>query len=197
MSKARQAFVNFDFDFELERLKFASSKARQDSQKQLISRIHDNNQMLDKLLTFGGRVAALRENSAPRSSHSSLAKHVLQYWKHAQSIYDLLGRAWGCQCREQHCARLYLQHRTSPVFELCLMVMFSLSPSAAHPWREQDLKIEHLKSNNSVSLPVPTTPVAAAAAVPSLAVSGLGPAASSRPSSFRRLKKRYASTRPS
>jgi hypothetical protein len=190
MGKARQAYLRFDF--EIERVKFASSKTKQET---FISCIQRNNEKLEKFLKFGGKVAALREDSTPGSRHSSLAKHVFQYWKHAQSIYNLLEVAWGCQCRDHHHARLYLQHRTSPAFEFCLLVLFSPSPSPAHPWKAQDLKIEHVKTNdsiNSISISVPTTPVVATAVQP---VSGIGLAASSKPSLSTRFKTRYVNTR--
>jgi hypothetical protein len=176
----------------MERVKFASNKARQET---FISCIQRNNEKLDKFLKLGGKVAALREDSAPRSRHSSLAKHVLQYWRHAQRLYDLLGRAWGCQCRDNHHARLYLQHRTSPAFEFYLLVLFSSSPLPAHPWREQDLKIEHVKTDDSVksiSIPVPTT-TALAVAVP--VASGSGLVATSKPSLSSRFKTRHVQAR--
>jgi hypothetical protein len=191
MDKARQAYVRFDF--EMERVKFASSKTKQET---FISCIQRNNEKLEKFLKFGGKVAALRENSTPRSRHCSLSKHVFQYWKHAQSIYDLLELSWGCQCHDHHHARLYLQHRTSPAFEICLLVLFSPSPSPAHPWKAEDLKIEHVKTSdsiNSISMSVSTTPVAATAVQP---VSGIGLAASSKPNLSTRFKTRYVNTRP-
>jgi hypothetical protein len=191
MGKARQAYVKFDF--EIERVKFASNKTRQET---FISCIQRNNEKLEKFLKFGGKVAALREDSAPRSRNSSLAKHVFQYWRHAQRLYDLLGRAWGCQCRDHHHARLYLQHRTSPAFEFCLLVLFSPLPSPGHPWREQDLKIEHVKTDDSVdsiSIPVPTT-TAVAVAVPM--ASGNGLLATSKPSLSSRFKARHVQARP-
>ena len=144
MDKARQAYVRFDF--EMERVKFASSKTKQET---FISCIQRKYEKLEKFLKFGGKVAALRENSTPRSRHCSLSKHVFQYWKHAQSIYDLLELAWGCQCHDHHHARLYLQHRTSPAFEICLLVLFSPSPSPAHPWKAEDLKIEHVSPHDA------------------------------------------------
>jgi hypothetical protein len=190
MGKARQAYLKFDF--EKERVMFVSNKTRQET---FISCIRKNNEKLEKFLKFGGKVAALREESTPRSRHSTVAKHVLQYWRHAQRLYDLLGRSWGCQCRNDHHARLYLQHRTSPAFEFCLLVLFSSSPLPAHPWREQDLKIEHVKTGDlvqTISIPVPTTP-APATAVPT--VSGNALATTSKPSFSSRFKKKYADTR--
>jgi len=186
MSKTRQAYVKFDF--QMERIKFATNKTKQET---FISNIQKNNEKLERFLKFGGKVAALREDSTPSSRHSSLAKHVLQYWKHAQRLHDLLGRAWGCQCRDHHHARLYLQHRTSPAFEFCLLVLFSSSPLAAHPWREQDLKIEHVKTSdlvNAITIPLPTTPVAATAGS---TVSGTGLPTTSKPSFSSRFKKRF------
>jgi hypothetical protein len=188
MDKARQAYERVYF--EKERVKFALDKA---GQEQIINSIHRNNQKLKDFLEFGGKVAALREDSTPSSRHSSLTKHALQYWKHAQRLYDLLGRAWGCRCRDDHRARLYLQHRTSPTFEFCLLVLYSYSPSPNQPWKEQDLKIEHVKTSDSVgsiSIPVPTT----SAAVPP--VSGNGLAATPKPSLSSRFKTRHTNTRP-
>ena len=187
MSKARQAYVKFDF--QMERIKFATNKTKQET---FISNIQKNNEKLERFLKFGGKVAALREDSTPSPRHSSLAKHVLQYWRHAQRLHDLLGRAWGCQCRDHHHARLYLQHRTAPAFEFCLLVVFSSSPLPAHPWREQDLKIEHVKTSdlvNAISISVPTTPVVATAGS---TVSGSGLPTTSKPSFSTRFKKRYA-----
>lgn len=185
MDKARQTYNRFDF--ELERVSFASNKTKQEH---LIDCIQNNNRKLEKFLEYSGKVAALREDSAPKVRHS-VAKHLLRYWTHANRLYDLLGRAWGCQCRDYHYARLYLQHRTSPSFELCLLVLYALTPSPAHAWREQSLKIEQVRNRDladpgSISVP----------SLPSTAPSGVHAATPAKSSVLSRMKKKYADIHP-
>lgn len=146
MSNARNAFVNFDFGFETERLAFAFNKLKHE---EIVTNIHSNNEKLAKFLDLSSQVGALHSN-VPQRPKRPVAKHMLQYWRHAERVYSLLKSAWGCACQDTHHAQLWLQHRSSPTFEFCLCVLFSLRPTVQCAWKEHMLKVEKLQRSPSI-----------------------------------------------
>ncbi|KAK1031602.1 hypothetical protein LTS16_017924 [Friedmanniomyces endolithicus] len=165
MDNTRSAFVNFNLQFEAERFAFGFNKLKHED---VIKDIHDHNEKLGTFLELTGEIATLHERSSQGVSRTA-PKYLLQYWRHAERLYNMIKHAWGCQCRDVHCARLWLQHRTSPSFEFHLLMLFSLIGGAivsSGAWQHHELKIATSKVEyTKIQLPsgpvVPTPPLAA------------------------------------
>lgn len=109
----------------------------------ILKEIRKYNKKLDILLAKSEKIATFRKPhtliSSPRAVRS-----LLQYWQHADRIYTFIHHSWGCLCKEQHCAHLWLQHRTSPVFEFKLLLLWApkvLRAQNLPPWDRQGLSI--------------------------------------------------------
>lgn len=141
--KTRRAFNDFSIKFEAQRLAFSFNKLKHE---EIIGRIEKNNEKLGRFLELSDDIAIL-QGTRQKPVARCAPKNLLQYWKHAEHLYTLFDRAWGCKCKSLHYANLWLQHRTSPIFQFSLLVVFAPSGAtpASAPWQRQGLKIETLK----------------------------------------------------
>ena len=106
MAAALKEVLETGFDYRKEQLKFGLGRARRED---LLKEIRANNKKLDRLLEKSDKVASYRKPTTVAVS-PRVVKSLLQYWRHADRIYALIHRSWGCQCSQQHCAYLWLQH---------------------------------------------------------------------------------------
>lgn len=105
--------------------------------------IHKYNKKLDALLVKSEKVANFRQSNTKVASPVAV-KSLLQYWQHANRLYTFIHHSWGCQCKGQHCAHLWLQHRTSPTFEFKLLLLWAPKMFLGQqfpPWDRQGLSI--------------------------------------------------------
>lgn len=124
-----------------EKLKFATSKGQRD---EILSEIRAKIKKLERILAASDQVTAFEEPSKLAVSRQSV-NNLMGYWKHADRIFALLLSSWVCPCRQNHCAHLWLQHRTSARFEFRMLVMFAptnSNPVNFAPWQQHGLKIE-------------------------------------------------------
>ena len=142
MSNACKAFAEFNFSYETERMAFAFNKLKHE---EILRSIHNNSEKLGKFLDLSSQVATLHDNSY-RGPRRHAAKHLLQYWRHAERLHKLFANAWGCACRSQHCAQLWLRHSISPSFDLSFLASFCPQPIPTHAWCARVLKVEKLTS---------------------------------------------------
>ena len=101
-------------EFQRYKLKFSNSET---ARKQLFAQLKDHNDKIEKLLTTADRDAVLTQQRASRMRTADAVSGLCSFWVQAAGLFRALASAWNCACREQHCARLLLQHRTSKAFE--------------------------------------------------------------------------------
>lgn len=109
----------------------------------MLNDVRKHNKKLDTLLVKSKKVAKFKKSSTSASSAMAV-KSLLQYWQHANRVYRFLHHSWGCQCKGQHCAHLWLQHRTSPTFEFKLLLLWAPKMFVGQrfpPWDRQGLSI--------------------------------------------------------
>lgn len=132
------------------KLKFATSK---DERDEVLSEIRVKIRKLERILAASDQVAAFEGPSKLAVSRRS-ANTLVGYWRHADRVFALLRSSWVCPCRQEHCAHLWLQHRTSAHFEFRMLVMFApanSNPSQLVPWQQHGLKIEWTSLSDPVA----------------------------------------------
>ncbi|KAK4932548.1 hypothetical protein LTR49_000972 [Elasticomyces elasticus] len=136
------------FEYRKEQLKFGFGKSQRE---ELMKEIRATNKKLDRLLEKSEKVVSYQKSLTTRVSLKAV-KSLLQYWKDADRVYTLIHRSWGCQCQSQHCAQLWLQHRTASTFEFKLLVLWSprcVLTQPCPPWSSQGLRITRLEGTAS------------------------------------------------
>lgn len=139
-----------------EKLKFATSKGQRD---EILSELHAKIKKLERILAASDQITTFGEPSKLAVSRRSV-NNLMGYWEHADRIFALLLSSWVCPCRQNHCAHLWLQHRTSAHFEFRMLVMFApknSSSSRLAPWQQHGLKIEWTSLEDSVAKQIMTT----------------------------------------
>ena len=109
----------------------------------LLQRIRSTNEKLDRLLQKS-EVVASYQNVSITAVSGTAASPLVCYWKDADRLYTLMDRSWSCQCHENHCAYLWLEHRTMKSFEFKLLVLWSqqcVRTASATPWDRRGLRI--------------------------------------------------------
>ena len=115
LSRVKSAWTRHGREFQRYKLKFSNSET---TRKQLFAQLKDYNEKIEKLLTTADRDAELTRQRASRGRTADNTKSELcSFWRHATRLFDALASAWNCACREQHCARLLLQHRVTKAAE--------------------------------------------------------------------------------
>ncbi|KAK5682956.1 hypothetical protein LTS10_004484 [Elasticomyces elasticus] len=136
------------FGYRKEQLKFGFGKSQRE---ELMKEIRATNKKLDRLLEKSEKVVGYQKSLTTPVSPKAV-KSLLQYWKDADRVYTLIHRSWGCQCQSQHCAQLWLQHRTASTFEFKLLVLWSsrcVLTQPCPPWSSQGLRITRLEGTAS------------------------------------------------
>lgn len=144
--------------FEAKRVSYTLDKR---TRTRLLQEIDDCNMRLRELLAMSNRVNALREANKNCTVENKVNKAMLQFWRHANSVFELLSKAWTCNCKGQHHTSLLLKYRRSP--DINLRVRFLFGHDATAPgsggWRRQDAEVKMLESGhppNNISINVPT-----------------------------------------
>ena len=137
---ALRQYLKHQFQYRKEQAQFGFGTLQRD---ELLKEVHECNQKLEELLQKSFRVATF-ETSKTTAVSPKAVRSLVRYAHQADRIYALMHHSWGCQCKAKHCAYLWLQHRTSPDFELKLLVLWDpVSPlgSDLPPWDRQGLQI--------------------------------------------------------
>lgn len=119
--------------YELERAKFSTRSKPIEGAMQKVVSLLDN---IRDLLSQNDEIADRRSNEALAKSRSALQLGLLQFWRHAHAVYDLIARSWSCSCSSTHSADLLLLHRVSPDVRLDILFRYSTTfplPADA-PW---------------------------------------------------------------
>ena len=103
--------------FQRFKLKFSNGES---TRKELFAQLKDYNDKLEKLLGAADKEDILTQERAARQRAADAESGICSFWTHAAKLFKALASAWNCACREQHCARLLLKHRTakSPEFDV-------------------------------------------------------------------------------
>lgn len=137
---ALRSFLKRQWEYRKEQVQFGLGKPHRE---ELLKQIHRDNKKLEKLLDKSEKIASVRTSKTVAISPRAV-KSLLQYWHHADQIYALVRQSWECTCRENHCAHLWLQHRSSMSFEIKFLVIWAPNTHAKEqlpPWDRQGLRV--------------------------------------------------------
>ncbi len=163
---ALKGFLRKQWQYRKEQLEFGfGAPHRQD----ILSKIRKRNTKLKELLEGSERLVRFKESKRTTSSPKA-GRLLLQYSKHADRVHELLSHSFGCLCKDKHCARLWLQHRTSPSFEFKILMLWApraLRGQQLPPWDMQGLLITwEAASGQLAALPTIRAPTHAGASCP-------------------------------
>ncbi|KAM0715319.1 hypothetical protein Q7P37_008817 [Cladosporium fusiforme] len=137
------------YKYERERFKFAIGHRLR---KEILDSIHRKIKLLRRILAESDQVAIFEQSNKVALSPRSV-KNLIGYWRHADRVYALLLSSWICPCKQNHCAHLWLQHRTSPSFDFQMLVLFApkgCNTSMKPLWQQHGLQIEWTSSTADV-----------------------------------------------
>lgn len=107
--------------FRFYRFKFSIRETRL---TQLLAKLQEINNKLEKLLNSGDQDTYLVQKTRSERQLADIDMAVCNFWVQARSLLKALASAWNCGCPE-HAAKLLLQHRTNQ--KLDVQVMFTNS----------------------------------------------------------------------
>jgi hypothetical protein len=90
----------------------------------LLEEIEGFNSKLENVLIANDRISGLTRQTASAPSKPRISKSLLQFWRHADCMFNLLSQAWTCHCKGLHCARLWLKQRIAATVDMKIMLQF-------------------------------------------------------------------------
>ncbi|GAB7362416.1 hypothetical protein MBLNU230_g2739t1 [Neophaeotheca triangularis] len=139
--------ANEHIAFECKRIMYTVSGTTREALLGEIDRLNDD---LSKFLRACDGLAQFQDTPEKTSSRRMKRKyrHLLGFWKHAESVYFLIQQAWQCKCAPWHCAYLWLDRRTSSPDD-CFEILLRFSDGASRQqlcapatWQEQGLRLQ-------------------------------------------------------
>ncbi|KAI1638166.1 hypothetical protein F4809DRAFT_639883 [Biscogniauxia mediterranea] len=135
------------------------------TRKRFFGELQVYNDQLSNLLSASDVVSNLQTKRST-TAKGAVDAAMCKFWYHADRLYKAILDAWGYSCRDQHCARLMLQHRTSPEPKFRLLVSSSNklpSNARSNQWikcqiRAEEQEIGHIQglgSGKAESSPLP------------------------------------------
>lgn len=121
-------------------MKFSLGESTRD---RLFEQLSSYNDRLEKLLSSSDEISELQKsrNIASKSATASFVDTAIcKFWHSASQFYVALLAAWNCECFDQHCAYLHLQHRTSAEKDFQLLLM-PLRSQESGKWSSRQIKI--------------------------------------------------------
>ena len=117
--------------FEAKRLEYAFAGHKRDD---LLAQIDACNNRLQDVLAANDRVSAIDQEPKVATSRR-LNPKLLNFWRHAASIFTLLDKVWICTCRSN--VALWLQHSSVP--QIAMQMHTSLCHGhQSFEWRLRD-----------------------------------------------------------
>ena len=114
LERFKSAITKEGREFQRYKFKFSNSET---TRNKLFAQLQDYNDKLEKLLSTAGHDAELAQQRTSRRRAVDADSGVCSFWVHAARLFRAMASAWNCACREQHCARLLLEHRMSKTSE--------------------------------------------------------------------------------
>ena len=138
------------------RLKFGFNGAHRAN---CLEEIAHYNARLKELLDIDDLSAKVKQSRQYIKS-SAVKKMLWKCWRHAASLYELLGQAWCCQCKSLHRTCLLLHHETNVEridFSICFLYAASrVNNNCPWSWKEIHAQhIDHTASSGDTTLAVP------------------------------------------
>lgn len=149
------------YKYEHERFKFALGRRLRE---ETLDSIRRKIKLLGRILAESDQIASFEQSNKVALSPRSV-KNLVGYWRHADRVYSLLLSSWVCPCKQNHCAHLWLQHRTTPSFDFRMLVLFApkgCNTAGTPPWQQHGIQIEWTSSADNVA-----SQILATAALPS------------------------------
>lgn len=138
----------------------------------LLEEIESFNAKLENVLVANDRISGLtRQTVSIAHSKPRIPKSLLQFWRHAESMFMLLSQAWTCQCKGLHCARLWLKQRLRETADMKVTLQFCHDTRRSVHLRLADgPTYSPMCKNPSAPLRLPLRPISQQFAVPSITV---------------------------
>lgn len=90
----------------------------------LLEEIESFNAKLENVLVANDRISGLTRQTVSVPSKPRIPKGLLHFWRHADSMFELLSQAWTCHCKGLHCARVWLKQRIAATADMKIMLQF-------------------------------------------------------------------------
>ncbi|KAK4212993.1 hypothetical protein QBC37DRAFT_464729 [Rhypophila decipiens] len=121
--------------FQLYRIRFNNGEAKR---KEMLGKLQEYNEKLEKLLSTSDRDAQLSQQRAAVQYKTSIDAALCNFWTQATRVFQVLAAAWNCTCgQDRHITKLLLQHRTDKKSDFD--VLFSAKEPSG--WRIQHSRI--------------------------------------------------------
>ncbi|KAK3367735.1 hypothetical protein B0H63DRAFT_489708 [Podospora didyma] len=111
-SRFRKSFDRSSRGYQVFRAKFSIGER---TRTRLFAEFQTYNDRLEKLMASSDVVSQLEESRQKQHLSSNLTTTntaMSKFWGNAEKLYRAFLGAWGCRCRDHHCAHLTLQHRS-------------------------------------------------------------------------------------
>lgn len=112
--------------FESKRAAYAITRSRRDI---LLTEVERYIGKLKEILVANDRVNAISGRRADQQSNSTVPKAFLEFWRHAESIFRVVKKAWQCQCTSRSQTILKLEHRKIPEVDMTMLMRFCHGPT--------------------------------------------------------------------
>lgn len=90
----------------------------------LLEEIESFNAKLENVLVANDRISGLTRQTVSIPSKPRIPRALLNFWRHADSMFKLLSQAWTCHCKGLHCARVWLKQRIAATADMEIMLQF-------------------------------------------------------------------------
>jgi hypothetical protein len=141
--------IKANLEYQAQRIRMSFNGSKRDK---LFNQLTDYNNELRTLLDTSDRIAALRD-ARKKPKKSAVSKGLWQFWRHADSLYNIITASWRCDCRSYHLANLMLQHRTTGKADFKVTFVFAQQTLMIRPrsWTLQETSIKMLEGTVSSS----------------------------------------------
>jgi hypothetical protein len=136
-----------NLEYETQRIKFTFGR---NERNKLFQEIAGYNARLKELLDTTDQISAIRGDRAARRGQK-VSKGLMQFWRHATSVFKLVTEAFRCQCSSLHHVNLRLEHRSKPEVRFNLLFLFDQrNPlSSASPWNRMKTRVSLVEADTS------------------------------------------------
>ncbi|KAF2815607.1 uncharacterized protein BDZ99DRAFT_514269 [Mytilinidion resinicola] len=129
------------------------------TRKALFEELAEYNTRLHDLLDTSDRISASRATAYAGRAKASLNKSVLQSWKYANGIFNVIKTAWTCHCQRVRHVDLLLRHPSVADYSFRMVSLIGNDDPMPQPqpwtWRETDISmVSQAKQSPVVSIPV-------------------------------------------
>jgi hypothetical protein len=136
----------------------------------LLEELDSFNARLESVLVANDRISGLTRQSVSKPTKPRISKSLLQFWRHADSMFKLLSEAWTCQCKGLHCAKLWLKQRIVATVDMKVMLQFCHGARKCVYIQLADDPLPGSSSSSAVSIRLPLRPIGQQPGLPPITV---------------------------